>query len=269
MSGLIQGFTEFLPVSSSGHLCLFQNIFAFDGGGESAFTFDVMLHLATLAAVFIVYRSDIYLLMRSVFSLVSKVMGGRIGRDGLDGGERYALSVICATLPMAAAVVIGDFTEALYSDVRFVGCALMLNALVLFVSDRIAYRRRSSSHELKPLASFGVGCFQLCAVIPGLSRSGMTVTGGLTMGLDRESAVRFSFIMSIPVILCANLFEIPDLIATPIPSCDILPIVCGMAAAFVSGICSMKLLAFVARRASFRGFAVYCAAVGAAAVLMG
>ena len=120
ISGLIQGVTEFLPVSSSGHLCLFQNFFGLENAATSRFTFDIMLHLATLTAVLIVYRQDVSVLIRSFFSLCGKLLTGRIGK-GTDDGERFVLLVLAASLPLAAALLIADPVERLYSRVRIVG----------------------------------------------------------------------------------------------------------------------------------------------------
>ena len=267
ISGLIQGLTEFLPVSSSGHLSIFHGI-----TGEADFTFDVLLHLATLAAVFIVYRRDISSLVRAFFTLSQRILLRKVKTEKLTADERVLVSVMLATLPMALAVFISDRAEAMFSDVRTVGAMLILNAAVLLMSDRVRRRYTRTADRLTSARSLCIGCFQLCAVVPGLSRSGMTVTGGLCMGLDRESAVRMSFIMSIPVIICANLSEVLDIVASPVhlTAAEALPYLVGVLCAFVSGLLSMKLLTFIAReKNSFRIFSLYCAVVGLLAVIFG
>ena len=261
LSGLVQGFTEFLPISSSGHLCILDGI-----SGEAAdFTFDVLLHLATLAAVLIVYRRDIASLTKAGFTLSSKLIRRAWKTEPLTQNERLAVNLILATLPMAFAVILDDRAEALFSDVRFVGAMLIVNAAVLLLCDRVRFRFPRSADKLTAARSLCIGCFQLCAVVPGLSRSGMTVTGGRCMGLDRENAVRMSFLMSIPVILCANLAEAADFITAPemLPYDVLLPYLAGMACAFVSGLLSIRLLRYIAgEKHSFRIFSIYCALLG-------
>jgi len=268
ISGLVQGLTEFLPVSSSGHLCLFQNVFGIADVGTDSFTFSVLLHLATLAAVLTVYREDVWKLIKSFISLCGKLLTGRI-KQGTDTGEKFVVCVVIATLPLIFAVFVSDYVELLSSNTKLVGGIMLINAAMLFLSDLIGRNNRKTTDDMKPRNALVVGLVQLLAIVPGLSRSGSTITGGLTQGLDRETAVRFSFILSIPAILGANIFEIPKLLKDPVPSCDILPMVMGMAAALISGIAAMKLLQLIAKRSSFKPFAFYCAAVGTAALIFG
>jgi len=262
VSGLVQGLTEFLPVSSSGHLTILRGFFGLDLEAYEGLTFEVMLHLATLAAVVIVYRNDVFTLVRSFFSLVKKLLCRRIS-SGLSDGEKFVVHVLLATLPMVLLLPVKDRVEVLYSGVRLTGVMLIVNAALLFFSDRAAKRGFGKLEDMKPQNAIAVGFFQLTAALfPGLSRSGTTVTGGLIQGLDRESAVRFSFIMSIPAILGANVTELPELVSSPIPSSELLPIVLGMTAAFLSGLLAIGLLRYIAKRSSFRPFSYYCAALG-------
>jgi len=262
VSGLVQGLTEFLPVSSSGHLTILRGFFGLDFEALDGLTFEVMLHLATLAAVVIVYHGDVFTLVCSFFSLVKKLLCRRLS-DGLSDGEKFVVRLLLATLPMVLLLPVKDRVEVLYSGVRLTGVMLILNAVMLFLSDRAAKRNYGRLEDMKPKNALAVGFFQLTAALfPGLSRSGTTVTGGLTQGLDRENAVRFSFIMSIPAILGANITELPGLFASPIPSSDVMPLMLGMAAAFLSGLFAIGLLRYIAKRSSFRPFSYYCAALG-------
>ncbi len=266
--GIIQGLTEFLPVSSSGHLALAHGIFGAANLDTDYFTFDILLHLATLVAVLIVYRADIFPLVPAFFRLIGKVCRGKFRLAEYDERERMLVYLIIATLPLIAAVFFNDKVEALGGYVKIVGGILILNGVVLFLSDRIAKGNKDLS-DVKPKNALVVGLCQLCAIFPGLSRSGSTITGGRLCGFSREFAVKFSFILSIPAILGANIFKIPDLINTPVPATDIPAYLVGMLAAGVTGVFAMKLLAYVSKKSNFRIFSYYCVIVGILAVIFG
>lgn len=266
--GIIQGLTEFLPVSSSGHLALAHHFFPGADLGEGALTFDILLHLATLVAVFIVFHRDIFPMVPAFFRLIGKACRGKRRLTDYDDSERMVLFLLIATLPLVLAVLIDDRVNALSSYVRVVGGILILNGLVLFLSDRIAKGQRTVS-DIRPKHAFTVGLCQLCAILPGLSRSGSTITGGRLCGFSREFAVKFSFILSIPAILGANVLQIPALITAPVPSTDIPAYLLGMLAAAVTGILAMKLLTYLSRKADFSVFSVYCVIVGLTAVIFG
>lgn len=266
--GIIQGLTEFLPVSSSGHLSILQNLFGTADFETSYFTFDILLHLATLTAVFIVYWRDIFPLVPAIFAVLGKVFRGKFRLSEYNPDERFAIFIIIATLPLFAAVVFKDYIEILYRSTKIIGIILIINGVVLYISDKLA-RGNKTVTETKPHNALIVGLCQMCAIIPGLSRSGSTITGGLTQGFTREFAVKFSFILSIPAILGANILEIPEIFETPVPQGDIYAYVLGMIAAAAAGIAAMKLLIYISRHTTFRIFSVYCALVGLAAVIFG
>lgn len=266
--GVVQGLTEFLPVSSSGHLSILQNMFGTENFAASYFTFDILLHLATLIAVFIIYWRDIFSLIPAFFTMLSKLFRGKFRLAEYDPNERFVIFIIIATLPLFAAVLFKDYIEFLYSSVKIIGVILIFNGVVLFVSDMFA-RGNKSVTEVKPHNALVVGLCQMCAIIPGLSRSGSTITGGLTQGFTREFAVKFSFILSIPAILGANILEIPKLLSTPVPKNDIIAYAAGMIAAALAGIAAMKLLIYISRHATFKVFSVYCAVVGILVVIFG
>jgi len=262
--GIIQGLTEFLPVSSSGHLAIAHGLF---GGGETdRFTFDILLHLATLVAVFIVYWRDIFPLVPACFRVIGKVFRGKFRLSEYDEHERLFVYLVLATLPLAAAVFLNDKVELLGLYPKIVGGILIFNGLVLFLSDMIG-KGDKALPEMKPKNALTVGLCQLLAIVPGLSRSGSTITGGRLCGFTREFAVKFSFLLSIPAILGANVFEIPEMIKSPVPSSDIPAYALGMLAAAVTGILAMKLLSYVSKKSNFRIFSYYCVAVGLVAIL--
>ena len=265
--GLIQGLSEFLPISSSGHLALFQRLFFRDP--EARFlAFNVVLHLGTLAAVTIILRRDVVRVLRGGCSAAAKAARGRLRFRDCTPDERTAIALLCATVPMALAKLIDDRVETLACSVTAVGVILILNGAMLALSDRIPRGSVDGSAISLPVA-FKIGFAQCAAVLPGLSRSGASVTAGLACRLDREYAVRFSFLLSIPAILGAALLEIPGALRAGIPSPDGAAYAVGACVAFISGAAAMKALIYLSRRSSFRVFAVYSAAIGAAAVILG
>ncbi len=263
--GIIQGLTEFLPVSSSGHLAIAHGFFGGDETGESL-TFDILLHLATLAAVFIVYWRDIFPLIPACFRVIGKVFRGQFRLSEYDEHERLFVYLVIATVPLVAAVFLKDKIELIGDYPKVVGGILMVNGLVLFLSDRIGKGDRDL-RNMKPKNALTVGLCQLCAIVPGLSRSGSTITGGRLCGFTREFAVKFSFILSIPAILGANVFQVPKMVTDPVPASDIPAYALGMLAAALTGIAAMKLLSYVSKKSNFRWFSIYCVVVGLLAIV--
>lgn len=264
--GIIQGIAEFLPISSSGHLALAQNFF----GTESydGFAFNIALHLATLVSVCIVFRKDVLALIKAFFSLAKKLFTGRI-KEKLENNEKLFLMLCIATLPLIPVKLLGyDEAVEMLSGVSWaIGLLLIANGLMLLLSDRIPKRDESVENGgfLRPL---GVGIMQaVIGVLPGVSRSGSTITGGRIFGFTREEAVRFSFLMSIPAILGACVTELPDLFDEGLDAALLAPIVIGAVTAAAVGFFAIKLLQYLSKNKSFAVFAVYCIIIGAAAVV--
>lgn len=264
--GIIQGIAEFLPVSSSGHLALAQNFF----GTETAdnFAFNIALHFATLISVCIVFRKDVWALIKGFFTLIKKLFTGKI-KQGLDEGERLFLMLCVATLPLIPIKLFGldDKVELLSKYSYIIGILLIINGCMLFFSDRLSKGKISVSEGgfLRPL---GIGIVQaVFGILPGISRSGSTITGGRIFGYSREDAVRFSFLMSIPAILGACVTEIPDLVTNGIDTEFLVPVLVGSLTAAVVGFFAIKLLQYITKNKSFTFFAFYCVAVGAAAII--
>ncbi len=266
--GIIQGVAEFLPISSSAHLAIAQNLFNMENVEVSHFTFDILLHLGTLIAVFIVYYKDIFSLVPAFFTMLGKVFKGKFKLSEYNENERFVIFVIIATLPLIAAVFIKDYVEMLSGYTKIIGGILILNGIVLFISDKLE-RGTVSLENTKPKNALFVGLCQMCAIVPGLSRSGSTITGGLLMGFKRDYAVKFSFILSIPAIIGANLLSVADIFENPIPSTDVVPYIAGTLAAAVVGVLAMKLLIFISKKSNFRMFSYYCFAVGILAIIFG
>ncbi len=262
--GLVQGLTEFLPVSSSGHLSIFQNMFGMENPEQSHLLFDVLLHLGTLVSVCIVYRKDISDIIRGLFSLFGKSNNKKSDVKNR-ASVRFLLLVIVATLPLFVAIFFNDYAEKLYSNTLFIGFALIVTGILLFVSDKLV-RGKKNEKSATIGNALVVGIMQAIAIIPGLSRSGSTITAGLFQGFDREFAVKFSFLMSIPAILGANILSLFKALKAGV---DFSPVyLVGVAVAAVSGYFAINLVKYISKKDKFGGFAYYCWAVGLITVVL-
>jgi len=273
--GLVQGISEFLPISSSGHLSLFQNFFGLTGTDGNLF-FDVLLHLGTLIAIFVYYWKDILDLLKELVRLVATLFGKgeRKGPVTPSGGRklkltpesRMILMIIVATVPLVFVLPIKDKVESLYGNVVFIGCALLATGTILFISDRLA-KGKKTARTATMLDAFLVGIGQAVAVVPGLSRSGTSISAGMLRGFQRKFAVRFSFLMSIPAVLGANIISIKDAMEAGIDTSLMPMYVVGTIVAAVSGYFAIRLVNLLADKGKFGNFAYYCWGVGAAALV--
>lgn len=264
--GLVQGVAEFLPISSSGHLSLFQHFFQLTDVEHDHMFFDVLLHLGTLVAVFFAYRRDIGELLREFFSMIHlrKLPQGQTPDIP---ARRMILMIIVATLPLLLVFPIKDRVELLYQNTFFIAFALVLTGTLLFVSDRMPRGHKTAGTATMTDALL-VGLAQAVAVVPGLSRSGTTISAGMARGFDRTYAVKFSFLMSIPAVLGANILSIVDAVKAGIDT-SLLPMyLVGVVVAMVSGYASISLLRFIARKGRFGGFAYYCWGAGLVTLIL-
>lgn len=266
--GFIQGVAEFLPISSSGHLSIFQSFMGLTDVEHDHMFFDVLLHLGTLIAVFAAYWPEIVDMVKEFFAMLRSFgRNAGPGTGAVPPARRMILLIIVATLPLFAVLPIKDKVDGLYSNTIFIGCALIFNGFLLWFSDRVK-RGKKTDKNATVLDALLVGCCQAVAVVPGLSRSGSTITGGLLRGFDRTFAVRFSFILSIPAVLGANILSIADAVAEGV-DWSLLPMyLIGMVTAAVSGYFCIRLLNMIARKGRFGAFAYYCWIVGAAVLLL-
>lgn len=264
LCGAIQGACEFLPVSSSGHLALFHTLFG-DGFGSAELGLDVLLHLGTLVAVVVSYRRDVRAIVCAFFSAVGKILRGGFKWRDASSDEKTAILIIAATVPLAAAALVKDKVEALSAYPKFVGAMLIVNGAMLILGTLIK-PRGNEIQSLGAKGALGVGTFQLLACLPGLSRSGSTITGGCVFGLSREEAVRFSFLMSIPAIVGANVSGVPDMIKYGVGT-DILPSAAGFITAAAVGLIAIKVIKRAAKNKSFNFFGIYCIISGLVTVL--
>lgn len=264
--GIIQGIGEFLPISSSGHLALASSFFGFTADEMPAF--DVLLHLGTLLAVFIVYRRDIFPLIPAFFTMMKKVFQRKFKLTEYTVTERFVICIIVATLPLVLLAVLGleDRIDMIKNYPAAVGGILIFNGIVLMISDKLSQGSVNGTN-VKPKSAFIVGICQMFATLPGLSRSGSTITGGLLCNYDRQYAVKFSFILSIPAILGSAVMKVDDLASASISADQWINYGIGMLFAAVFGFMAMKFIIYVSKKSNFTYFAYYCFAVGLSAII--
>lgn len=264
--GIVQGLTEFLPVSSSGHLAAFQNIFGAVDEKLSGVTFTLLLHVGTLAAVLVVYRKDVVNLVMSFFSLVKRLFTGNFKYSKMSDDEKLFCLLFVALIPLVLGAVLEGTVEFLSAYTIAVGILWIINGLVFLVSEKIVVQQKEFC-EIKPKNALVVGLFQLFAILPGISRSGMTITGGVFNGFKRELAVKFSFILSIPAILGSVVITLLKDYESISLGENAGVIFAGVAASFVSGLLAIKLLQYISKKNTFKAFAYYCIAIGVAAIV--
>jgi len=247
--GIVQGLTEFLPVSSSGHLVLLQKIFGITAPG---LFFDTMLHAGTLMAVFAVLWKDIWNILKKII-------------------QPLTLFLIIATVPaVAAALVFTDIIEHAFESGQFLGVSFLITAALLVFAELFVKRTNTggslkTAENMKWLDALIIGIMQAIAITPGISRSGATISGAISRRLDRDFAARFSFLLSIPAILGAVVLQSKDLIQnTQFAGENITAaaVIAGTTSAAIVGFFSVKLMLKIIREKSIYGFAIYTACLG-------
>jgi len=263
--GVVQGVTEFLPVSSSGHLVLFQNLL---GIKEPMLAFDICVHVGTLFAVVIYFFKDIVGIIKSLLRLIS-VLPDKKAAAGLlaeDRDVRMALLIVAGSVPTAIlGLMFKEMAETLFSSVTLVGVTLLITGLILWCT-KWTGENGFGIRRFTVKSSLAVGVVQGLAIIPGISRSGSTIAAGLFLGLDRENAARFSFLLSIPAVAGAGLLGTKDLIGQG--GIPLAVIAIGTLTACVVGYASLKLLVWMGRQGRMYFFAPYCAALGILALVV-
>jgi undecaprenyl-diphosphatase len=245
--GAIQGLTEFLPVSSSGHLVIGSELLNFQ---EQGVVFDVCLHLGTLVSVIIVFRTEILAMIKAPFQYFSGNADADVRRFFF-----WDIYVILATLP---AVVVGlffkDYVDSFFGSTLIAYCMLIVTGTIMIIAQYVPERRES----LNWWKSIIVGCAQALAIMPGLSRSGSTIFAGMLLGIPRETIARFSFIMSIPAIVGAAVLQMGDFFQNPPTADTAVNLIAGMAMSAVAGYLAIKLLLDVIRKNRLQWFGYYC-----------
>ena len=267
--GMVQGASEFLPISSSAHLVLVPWLLGWQFEPSPFFIFSVTVHWGTLAAVVLAFRDDLLRFGRAALLAV-------LHRDLLETPEAtLAWLLLLATLPGAlAGVVLGGMVEQAFSNPPAVAGLLLGTAVLLALGERSRSIRAANPDEFRPLKSLRIrdailiGLAQAVALLPGISRSGATISAGLFRGLDRGDAVRFSFLMSVPIIFGAGLVALAELAGEPGAAQAVPSLVIGLLAAGVVGFIAIRWLLRYLEGGTLRGFAIYCALAGAAGLLV-
>ena len=265
--GIIQGLTEFLPVSSSGHLVLFQHLF---GLKEAELFFDICVHLGTLVAVVIVFRQEIIKILSALLQLVS--MRGQkekfLQRVDSDPDLKMALLIVIGSIPTAIlGLLFSGIADRLFSSTLITGLMLMVTGLLLWLTRKAeSHATSASSGDLSTGKAVVIGIVQGLAIIPGISRSGSTISTGLLLGVDRETAARYSFLLSIPAIVGAGILSLKDGLSqtNPVISMSLL----GAVTAAVVGYGALKSLLHLVKKGRLHVFAPYCWLVGIVAILI-
>lgn len=264
--GFVQGVAEFLPISSSGHLTLMQHFF---GVEEVDNLYNILLHFATLIAVCIVYWRDIVEMILEFFRGLAALFSRRGAREEtrVPAARRLVMMVILGTLPLVLVLPIEEKIEALGSSPIFVAVMLLVTGCILFFSDRLA-RGTKTARTATVKDALLVGVAQACATIPGISRSGSTISAGMLLGFDRKFAVRYSFLLSLPAVLGATLLKVVKAFGDDSIDTALLPkYIVGMVVAGVVGYFSIRLVQLLADKGKFGKFAYYCWIAGAVALV--
>ena len=277
--GVIQGLTEFLPVSSSGHLALFKILF--DVETDTGMLFDVLLHVGTLIAIFAVFYKDIFRMIKEGFAIIAdffrnvRIFFGNVfqGADEpyhmlvSNSYRKFVMLVIVSTIPTGIiGFVAANVVEAASEILIVPGCCLILTAILLFVSDHIADGTKMPKNVTYSNAFF-IGICQGPATLPGLSRSGTTITACLFSKFKRSFAVRYSFIMSIPAVLGALVLELTDFSAVKVTPIEVGYYLAGVCCAAIVGYIAIKTMLVAVRKKKFTFFAVYCLVVGVISIV--
>ncbi len=265
--GFIQGVAEFLPISSSGHLSVFQNLLKLEYSEAEHLFFDVLLHFGTLCAVVFYYRKD---LKRMCTEAVGFISGRGVGTEEggrMTPGVRTIFFVIVGTLPLLLLLPFYDKVEELYYNTTFIGFAFLVTGGLLFISDKLTAGKKSEkTFTIVDALIIGVG--QMIAVIPGISRSGTTITVALARGLERDFAVKFSFLLSIPAVLGSFLLSLVKAFKAGIEWSSVPAYLIGMVVAAVVGYFAIKLMRFLVNKAGLGKFAYYCWAAGIVTLIL-
>ena len=288
IQGAVQGLTEFLPVSSSGHLTITQHILGIDMEAGNLF-FNVMLHIGTLIAVIAFYHKLIFRLIKAFFSMIGDIFTGKFKWKKLSDDKRMVIMVIIGLVPLVllfapvpgTGMKLKDFVESFNSDKYFivVGICLLVTSLLLFLGNLCSRRNVSMKHAksgeggrtaMNILDAIVIGVTQCFATLPGLSRSGSTLAAGQMRGLNKQTALDYTFILGTPAIIAAALLEGKDALeaGTESLTANIVPILVGMAVAAVVGYLAIALFKWLLKTDKMIIFIIYTALVGIAVVVI-
>ncbi|MFD1349355.1 undecaprenyl-diphosphate phosphatase [Oceanobacillus caeni] len=250
--GLVQGITEPIPISSSGHLIIFRELFGIEAEGLS---FEIFVNFASLLAVLVIYREDIIRLIRNGYLYVFK------RENAAKDDFRFIVYLVIATIPVGVVgVLFGDVIGESLSSTKIVGYTLLITAVALWIIRNL--RGRKNDGDLSTKDAIIVGLAQTVAVTPGISRSGATIVGSMLVGMKQETALRFSFLLYIPVSLGTGLLEIPDLIKSPEFQTMLIPHIIAFVTTFIATYFALKWFMGIMAKGNLKYFSYYCVVVG-------
>jgi undecaprenyl-diphosphatase len=258
--GILQGFSEFLPISSSGHLVIAEYLLDFNIGGLA---FEVFVHLGTLVAVLVVFRKDIYRLVLAVPDIF-RLASGKLSQER----REYALLAVYLGIGSVPAALIGILLQ---DTIERIFESHILALIMLFITGIIVWSSRYTREkgvEIKGYHALLIGIAQAFAILPGVSRSGSTIVTGLWLGLARHQAARFSFLLSAPVIFGASILKLKDVVQNPLPKTEIVYIVCATLAAAISGYIAIIWLLNVIKKQKLEWFGTYCIAISVLGLML-
>lgn len=266
--GIVQGVTEFLPISSSGHLSLFQHFLGVDG--EGSLLFSVLLHLGTLIAVFIVFHKTIYDLFLDAFGLLKDIFTGNFKFKKLAGKKKMLVMFVFSCIPLLLLLIpvgndmkLMDLLSGFSEDdsILLEGFCFIFTGVLLLTSTYIS-KKKTLTREVNTFDSFAIGLAQVFAAgFPGISRSGSTISTGMICGVSKSNMVEYSFILGIPAILVANAVELKDAVESG-AKLELLPTIIGVIVAAVVGIACIKLLQWILKKDMWKYFGFYCLVIG-------
>lgn len=267
LQGIVQGLTEFLPVSSSGHLSLVQ--YFTGNSGETGAMFSILLHLGTLIAVFIAFHKIIWELILEAFSMLGDMVRGKFSFKKMNPKQRMIWLFVLSEIPLLFFILVKDYVSAVSADnsILVEGICFTITGCLLLLADKLG-SGQINMETMQPKDALAMGVAQGIATLPGISRSGSTVATGLLMGLDRGYAVTFSFIMGVPAVLGANILEIGDALREPFPL-SMGVVIVGVLSAVIFGLLAIKMVQWLIHTDKYKYFGYYTLALGAVVILIG
>ena len=271
--GFIQGVTEFLPISSSGHLSLFQHFLGVSG--EGSLLFSVLLHLGTLIAVFIVFYKTIFELILEAISLLKDIFTGKFKFSNLTGKKKMLVLFVISCIPLLFLLIpvgndmkLMDYLSQFSEDnsILLEGFCFVFTGVLLLVSTYIS-KNKKLNKEIKTPQAFAIGLAQaIAAGFPGVSRSGSIISTGMICGIPKSDMVEYSFILGIPAIIVANIVELKDAIEMN-AELEIVPTFVGVIVAAVVGVACIKLLQWILKKDMWKYFGFYCLTIGVISIV--
>ena len=256
--GIIQGFTEPIPISSSGHLLIFKNLFNFDMLND--INFEIIVNFGSFMAIVFLYRKEIFKIISDFFSFI------KTKKKEYKENYNYAWLIVIGTIPAGIlGLILKDKIEAISSNVKLIGIALLITSFALFLVKDIKGQKQKKNMTIKD--AIIIGLFQVLALFPGISRSGSTLVGGMTRDLDRKTAVNFSFMLYLPISIATMILGVSDLINTPNITTLLLPYTLSMIASAIVTYFSAKWFIDIIKKGKLKYFSIYCLVVGILVIL--